>query len=181
MIQRAVISLALAALTALPAAAQSSVQLAVNNAYLAMQLCIQNYGTPDDVVNAFWRAGFTYSPEDFGGGDILHWFETPGNSVQVAVITDGSLECRIGTNLWGVEQMVPFAVDSFTRITNGIPVTMGSPEGQNILPGSAQAQQQACSGFNVLLPRTLLWVQIERQGNDGTCISDGTSVMRMIF
>ncbi len=164
------------------ALAQAEVEAAATNATLAMNLCLQNYQDPDGLLQAFQQAGFSYTPEDFGDGNVLHWYATPDGNVNTAIaVNEGSVECRIGTGLWGVEAMVPFAEEAFAALTQGVEVTTGSPEGQNVLPGTPEAQQGACSGFNVLLPRTLLWVQIVRQGNDGTCASDGTSVMRMIF
>lgn len=163
---------------------QAQVEAAATNATLSMNLCLQNYRDPEGLLAAFQAAGFTYVPEDFGGGpdDILHWFMTPDENVQTAVVmAQGSVECRIGTGLWGVEAMLPFAQGAFATLTQGVEVQTGSPEGANILPGSAEAQENACSGFHALLPQTMLWVQVLRQGNDGSCISDGTSVMRMIF
>lgn len=166
------------------AEAQAEVEAAATNATLAMNICLQNYQNPDGLLQAFQAAGFSYAPEDLGGGpdDTLHWFSTPDENMQTAVVVArGSVECRIGTGLWGVEAMLPFAAEAFATLADGVEILTGSPEGQNILPGSAEAQQGACSGFHALLPRTMVWVQILRQGNDGSCISDGTSVMRMMF
>lgn len=164
------------------AMAEAEVMAAATNATLAMNLCLQNYQDPEGLLQAFQQAGFGYTPEDHGDGNVLHWFSTPDENMSTAVaISQGSVECRIGTDLWGVEAMVPFAQEAFAALTDGIEVSTGSPEGQNILPGTPEAQNAACSGFHVMLPRTLLWVQVVRQGNDGTCTSDGTSVMRMIF
>lgn len=162
--------------------AQAEVEAAATNATLAMKLCLQNYRDPEGLLAAFQQAGFAYAPEDFGGGEVLHWFSTPDEHVRTAVaVSQSSVECRIGTGLWGVEAMLPFARDAFAMLTEGVEAQTGSPEGANVLPGSAEAQADACSGFHALLPQTLLWVQVLRQGNDGSCISDGTSVMRMIF
>jgi hypothetical protein len=161
---------------------QAQMEAAATNATLAMKICLQNYRDPDGLLGAFQQAGFAYTPEDFGDGEILHWFVTPDENVQTAVVVqEGSVDCRIGSGLWGVEAMLPFAQEAFGALTDGVDMQTGSPEGQNILPGTAEAQHGACSGFHVLLPQTMLWVQILRQGNDGTCASDGTSVMRMIF
>lgn len=165
-----------------PAAAMTPVEAASLNAQLAMNLCLQNHEQPDVLLQEFIKAGFSYTTEDFGGGEVLHWFIAPDNTLRTAVsIQSGSLECRIGTDLWGVEGMLPFAIAAFQKLTGGVSVAPGSPDGENVLPGTPAAQVGACSGFSVFLPRTLLWVQILRQGNDGTCISDGTSVMRMMF
>ena len=164
------------------AQAEAEVEAAATNATLAMQICLQNYRAPEALLGAFEQAGFAHTTEDFGDGNVLHWFATPDDNLTTAVAVEGtSVECRIGTGLWGVEAMLPFAQEAVAALTQGVEVQTGSPEGQNILPGTAEAQADACSGFHVLLPQTMLWVQILRQGNDGTCISDGTSVMRMIF
>lgn len=169
-------------MTAEQARGEAEIDAAATNATLAMKLCLQNYRDPEGLLGAFRQAGFAYTPEDFGGGEVLHWFATPDEHVQTAIsVSQGSVECRIGSSLWGVEAMLPFAQDAFAALTQGVEPQTGSPEGQNILPGSAEAQADACSGFHALLPQTMLWVQILRQGNDGTCISDGTSVMRMMF
>lgn len=165
-----------------PKAEEAEVEAAATNATLAMKLCLENYRTPDALLQAFRQAGFAHAPEDLGGGAVLHWFTTPTENVRTAVVADaGAVECRIGTGLWGVEAMQTFATDVFGAITQGVEIQAGGPEGQTVLPGSPEAQQGPCSGFHVMLPQSMLWVQIERQGNDGTCISDGTSVMRMRF
>ena len=172
----------LALVPGLPAAAQTPMEAAALNAELAARTCVQNYQDPAAMIEAFKTAGFAHSTEDFGGGEVLHTFGTPDETVTTTVAVDGiSVECRIGTDLWGTEAMLPFAQALMQKIAPALALNPGSPEGQNILPGSAGAQNGACSGFHAFVPRTVLWVQIERQGNDGTCISDGTSVMRMMF
>lgn len=165
-----------------PISAQSQTEAAQGNILLAMQTCVQNYHDPQNALSEFARVGFTHTPEDFGGGDVLHHYTTPGGEMSATVaLTNGSLECRIGTSLWGVESMLPFAKAAFSTVTNGFEIHDGGPEGQKVLPGTPAAQSQPCSGFTTFLPRSMTWVQILRQGNDGTCTSDGTSVIRMIF
>ncbi len=175
---------AAAEMTEQEAQAQAEMQAAATNATLAMKLCLEGYRDAETLLQSFQDAGFAYETEDFGGGpdDVLHWFTTPDEDVQTAVVIGlDSVECRIGTGLWGVEAMLPFAQEAFGTLTDGVEVLPGSPEGANILPGTAEAQADACSGFHALLPQTMLWVQILSQGNDGSCISDGTSVIGMRF
>lgn len=164
------------------ARAMTEMEAAALNVELAARTCLQNYQHPAGLLEAFKTAGFDYSPEDFGGGQVLHWFATPDNTVSTAItINEISVECRIGTGLWGTEAMLPFAAALMAKIAPNVALNTGSPEGANVMPGTVPAQNGACSGFHAFIPRTVLWVQIERQGNDGTCISDGTSVMRMMF
>lgn len=164
------------------AQAEAEIEAAATNATLAMRLCLQNHREPDALLQAFQQAGFTYAPEDLGDGEVLHGFATPDSGVGATVIAnEGAVECRIGTGLWGVEAMLPFARDAFDTLTDAVEVQDGGPEGQTILPGTPEAQEDACSGFHAMLPQSMLWVQILHLGNDGTCASDGTSVMRMIF
>lgn len=172
----------IATLAATASPAMTRVEAAALNVELAARTCVQNYQSPDALLEAFKAAGFTYTTEDFGGGSVLHSFGTPDETVTTTVWIDGiSVECRIGTALWGTEAMLPFAQAVMQKIAPSLALNPGSPEGVNVLPGSPAAQNDACSGFHALIPRTMLWVQIERQGNDGTCSSDGTSVMRMRF
>ena len=174
--------LGLCLLTAFPALAQTRTEVAANNIHLAMGLCVQNYRQPETVVDAFKQAGFAYAPEDFGGGEVLHGFSDPSQTVQITVAIEGmQVECRIGTGEWGVEQMVPFALDTFRKLAPSVQIHEGGAEGETVLPGTPAAQNGACTGFFALLPRVALVTQVMRQGNDGTCQSDGTSVLRMMF
>ncbi len=162
----------------IPADAQTPSEAAAINARLAIELCVRNYRTIDEIRPAFDAAGFTYTPEDFGGGpqNILHWYAAPADTVNVAVLFSGpdQAECRVTTDHMDVNQALPFARAVIETMFAG-QIQDGSPEGQNVLPGSPEAEQDICSGFHIFAPRKLMWVQIARAGNDGTCRSDGTA------
>lgn len=165
------------------AAAVTPLEAAAANVQLAMDVCIRNYNTPDQLHDKFVQAGFAHKPEDFGG-EIAHWYETPGNTALVTFYRNqrsGGTECQISTNHMDVTQMLPFAKAVMAQNFPGIAVLDGAPEGQNVLPGTPAAQQGACSGFHFLVPRMMIWVELTRAGNDGTCISDGSSALRVVM
>lgn len=175
-----VLALIFALLMPFPVAALTPAEAAARNVQLAMSLCFQNYHDPANLRPAFMQAGFAYEPENFAG-EIVHWFHTPGYNVNVMVLDKpGAVECRISTPAYGVEQMHPFIRAVLATLFNG-DIHEGAPEGQNILPGSAAAQQEICSGYHLFAPRSLIWVKLARAGNDGTCVSDGTSQIIMIL
>lgn len=180
MLRAALISLGLIA-SSQTATALTPVEAAAQNVQLAITLCFQNYHQHDAIHGLFVTAGFEHSTETWADGDVLNWYAAPANTANVLVLgEEGGTECRISTDLFGVEQALPFARTVIDQLYSG-DILDGSPEGQNILPGTPEADQQSCSGFHVFAPRRLISVVVERAGNDGTCTMDGTSqiVLRM--
>lgn len=174
-------ALALLALTALPLHAQSAKEAAQQNVAIAMQVCIQNYHDPQTMLNVFQQAGFTYSPEDFGGGNILHWFADPAATMSTAiVISNGALECRISSDLISVPEAIPLAGQTIPKFFSG-EIFAESPEGETIQPGHPQASGRSCSGYHFFAPQRLIWVQIGNAGQDPVCIDDGSSQIMMMM
>lgn len=165
-------------LAPLPATAQTPEEAAAINARLSMELCVRNYRTPDQIRPAFEAAGFTYAPEDFGGGpsDIIHWYAAPADTVRTGVLFPGPDQavCRVTSPYIDVVEALPLSRAIMETMFAG-QIQDGSPEGQNILPGSVEAQSAGCSGFHIFAPQKLIWVELTRSGNDGTCQSDGTA------
>lgn len=167
--------------TSLPAV--TPLEAAAANVQLALDICIRNYNTPDQLHGMLVQAGFTHNPEDFGG-EIANWYETPGNTALVTFYRNqrtGSTECQISTDQMDVTQMLPFTKAVMAQNFPAIAVLDGTPEGQNVLPGTPAANNGPCSGFHFLVPRMMIWVQLTRAGNDGTCISDGSSNLRVVM
>lgn len=163
---------------AMPALAQTPQEAAAINARLAIEICARNYRTPDEIRPAFEAAGFAYTQEDLGGGpgDVLHWYAAPADTVSAAVLFPGpdQAECRVTTDHMDVAEALPFARAVFETMFAG-QIQDGAPEGQDVRPGSVEAQVDFCSGFHVFAPQKVIWVQLARAGNDGTCQSDGTA------
>ncbi len=162
--------------SAFPAASQTLAEAAALNTQLAIELCVRNYRVVEQIRPAFEAAGFVHSTEDFGGGQHIDWYAAPADTVNVAIISTGvdAADCRVTTGHMDVTQALPFSTAVVEALLPG-QVQPGSPEGQNILPGTPESEQDFCSGFHVFAPRKLIWVQLARAGNDGTCRSDGTA------
>lgn len=146
-----------------------------------MQICLRNYHDPDGALQGFRTAGYSYTLEDLGGGDVLHWF-TSSDQVATAMVVPGEGEslCAVSASEMGVGEALPYA-RTVLEETFAADVGVGSPEGENILPGSARAGSEPCSGFHVFVPRRLIWVQVGIEGQDPVCVENGTSqiIMRM--
>ncbi len=163
-----------AALIAAPVAGQTVAEAAAANVQLAITLCIQNSHDGPQMLQAFNAAGFAYTPEDFGGGHVLHWYGAPeGTAVTAIVIDPGRVTCRIDTPHFGVSQAIPFARAVFQTLYNG-PIWDGSPEGARILPGTPAGAQDMCSGFHIIEPQ-FIWFQFGTGGQDPVCVDNGTS------
>lgn len=161
--------------------ALTPVEAAAQNMQLAMTICFQSYQDHDSIHGKLVTAGFVHEPETWSDGEVFNWYVAPARTAMVLVLgQNGETECRVTTDQFGVEQALPFARAVIDQLYTG-DIVDGSPEGQNIRPGSPEAQDDACSGFHLYAPRRLIWVVLYRAGNDGTCISDGTAsiVMRM--
>ena len=179
MIRPALLSLAL--LIAPQAHALTPVEAAAQNMQLAMTICFQSYQDHDSIHGKLLNAGFVHEPETWSAGEVFNWYIAPARTATVLVLgQNGETECRVTTDLFGVAEALPFARAVIDQLYTD-EIVDGSPEGQNIRPGSPEAQDEFCSGFHLYAPRRLIWIALARAGNDGTCISDGTAsiLMRM--
>lgn len=150
-------------------------EAAALNMQLAMTLCLQNYHAPGSLVPKFEAAGFTFSPEVFSETEGLMWFNTPGQTAFGFLVPEHSgSTCAIMSNHMSVPQALPFAGAVLAQVFGNL-VTPGSPENINVTPGHPQASNQSCSGYSVLVPRSMIWVQVGNAGQDPVCIDDGTT------
>ncbi|WP_425091389.1 hypothetical protein [Tropicimonas sp. S265A] len=159
---------------ALPAAAQSPVAQAGAHVQFALTECLRNYRTPEQLHDIFTQAGMGHSIEDFGGGEIIHWYDAPDQTAFVAVVGLGGAngpECRITTNHISVTAMLPFARSVAARVMSGVTIADTSPEGQVILPDGPGSDGEFCTGFHMLVPRSMIWVQVGNPGNEAYCRS----------
>ncbi|MEM8582344.1 MAG: hypothetical protein AAGA38_14430 [Pseudomonadota bacterium] len=180
MIGRMLLSALFCATLATAALAQSPVAQAGAQVQFALSQCLQNYRQPEALHDIFTQAGMTHSIEDFGGGEVIHWYAGAGNSAYVAVIGlggVGSPECRITTDHINVTAMLPFARSVSGRVMSGVTIADTGPEGQVIVPDGPGSDGELCSGFHMLVPRSLIWVQVGNPGNDTSCRSFGEGAM----
>lgn len=162
-----------------PAAAQTLLETAAANMQLAMQICLQNYGTPDQMVPAFKQAGFSEAIEDFGDGEVIHWMSDPSNTTLVNVQPrPGQSFCAVSTELFGVTAALPYTRQVLGNIFSG-EVFFESPEAQVIQPGDPQAANQPCTGYHFFAPQRLVWIQLGNAGQDPVCIEDGSVQIMM--
>ncbi|MBM7068361.1 hypothetical protein [Actibacterium sp. 188UL27-1] len=172
---RRTLILALTLLVGLPAHAQKSAEVAAQNVQCAMTICFENYADHPAINSRLTRAGFVHELEIRADGQVLSWYAAPAGTARALVIgQQGQTECQISTNAFGVKQAPPVARAVISKLYTG-KIADGAPAGQNVLPGTPQAQQGGCAGFHVFAPRRLIWVAAERAGNDGTCLSDSTT------
>lgn len=173
--RRLVLAIALcAAGLAGPVAAQSPVAQAGAQVQFALTRCLENYHQPEALHAIFTGAGLAHTVEDFGGGEIIHWYDAADQSVSVGVIGLGgqnSPECRISTDHITVTAMLPFARSVAGRVMSGVTIADTSPEGQVIVPDGPGSDGNYCSGFHMLVPRSVIWVQVGNPGNETYCRS----------
>ncbi|SEA82580.1 hypothetical protein [Rubrimonas cliftonensis] len=162
-----------------PAAAQTAREAAEANIGVAMQLCVTNYLTPERMLPAFHAAGFDYRPEDWGGGEVHHWFAVPGGDVS-AMVSPEERFCAISSQTIGVGEALPLARAALGRLFTG-QIAEGTPEGRNIRPSDPEGRNAECSGYHFLAPQRLIAVSVGNAGNDPLCVEDGTSqiILRM--
>lgn len=164
-----------------PAASTGGSGAQLSSVREAMQICLRNYDEPAAILSGFRAASYSYEPEDFGGGEVLHWFTSPDGVATVMLVpAEGDSACAVSTKAMGVGEALPFARAVMEETLNA-EVDAGSPEGENIVPGHARAGSASCSGYSVLVPRRLIWVQVGMAGQDPVCVENGTSqiIMRM--
>lgn len=168
-------ALALVPLAGQEAAAQSAEEAAAQNIQLAITLCVRNGHDLGALRAAFAGSGHSHTPEDFGGGVVLHHYGTPDATVTTTVTQEqGVNACRIATDLYGVSQMIPFSRAVLDQLYEG-PIWDESPEGATITPGSPQAAGSPCSGFHILPGRTVIWFTFGNAGQDPVCVDNGTA------
>jgi hypothetical protein len=165
----------LGSVAAASVAAQTPQEAAAINMQLAIQLCVENYRTPQKMRPAFEAAGFEYQPERFSAEEVVHWYVAPADTMVAQVDPGpGRSFCAISSNLMSVGSASAFARAVFERWFAGA-IQIGSPQGEFIAPGTPQAANRACTGFHVFAPQRLIWVQIGNAGQDPLCIEDGTA------
>jgi hypothetical protein len=158
------------------ASAQTMDEAVRGNAILALSLCLSTVPDQTALNNAFTAAGFAYTPEDWGGGEIHHWFEAPANTVGVMVQGQGREGfCRISTNHMGVTAAVPFVGEALNSLYPGM-FTYGEMEGgPPRTPQNAGTEWGDCTGYIGWSGQRPIVVSIGNAGQDPNCAEDGTS------
>lgn len=158
------------------AAAQTLDEAVRGNATLALSLCLSSVPDQSTLNAAFTAAGFAHAPEDFGGGEVAHWFVAPADTVSVMVQGHGREGyCAISTQHMGVTAAVPFAGEALNSL---YPSTFAYGEIENtppVTPGSPGAQDGDCTGYTAWVMQRPVIVSIANAGNGPTCTEDGTS------
>ncbi len=168
---------ALAVLACMAAArAQTIEEAARANLELALSLCLRA-GPGQEALNAaFLQAGFAYTPEDFGGGEIAHWFEAPARTVTVLVSSEGRHGyCAAQTDHVGVSDALALAGSVLEAQFPGV-FTYGEMEGgAPVTPASPDAQARDCTGYIGWSGQRPLIVKVGTAGQDPVCVETGTS------
>jgi hypothetical protein len=161
---------------AAPASAQTLDEAVRGNATLALSLCLSTVPDQTALNNAFTAAGFAYSPEDYGGGTVLHWFTAPAETVSVLVQGQGREGfCAISTNHMGVTAAIPFAGQALDTLYPGR-FAFGEMENvPPVTPGSPGAQEGDCTGYIAWVEERPVVIKVANAGNGPSCTEDGTS------
>lgn len=145
------------------------------NMSLALSLCLSTVPDQTTMNAAFSAAGFSLSPEDFGDGNVAHWFHAPANTVTVLVVGRGQEGfCAVSTQHMGIPAAVTFAGEALDALYPGV-FTYGDMEGGTpVLPGTPGAANRACTGFVGWNGQRPIVVSLGNAGQDPVCIEDGT-------
>lgn len=167
----------LVSLAALPAGAQSFDAAVRANVALAIELCLRNMPLVDEARAAFAEAGFTHTIEDFGGGEVIHWYAAPADTANVAIVPGGpATECRVTTGHMGVTEAVAFAgavaQDRFPAMNYAYGTMENTPA---ITAQNMGDRWQPCTGWIGWNGQQPSYISIANAGNDPACIEDGTS------
>jgi hypothetical protein len=167
----------LLALLAGPAGAQTMAEAVAANAGLAMTLCLQTVPDQATLNAAFAAAGFVHAPEDFGGGEILHRFNAPADTVTVMVVGQGRDGfCAISTSHMGVTAALAFAQAMLDRLHPGV-FQFGEMEGAAavVTPQNPGPAWRECTGYIGWFGQRPVTVAVGTAGQDPGCVEDGTS------
>ena len=138
------------------AAAEETLRKAVvQNFITAMTVCIDTYEDARQIGHRLNKTGYLYQPEDFGGGDIAHWFLAPGQPTPLTVLLDASPQsrfCAISTDHINVIDALFFARGILGRKFTGQKIVHGDAHGvYTVDPGHPKAQNEPCTGFHLSL------------------------------
>ena len=159
-----------------PSSAQTLDEAVRGNATLALSLCLSTVPDQATLNAAFSAAGFAYAPEDFGGGEVIHWFHAPADSVTVMVRGEGRDGfCAVSTRHMGVTAAVPFAGEALNSLYPGV-FTYGEMENTPPrTPQDAGSGWGECTGYVGWNGQRPIVVRIGNAGQDPNCAEDGTS------
>ena len=160
--------------------AQTVLERAAYNAQVAMTICLNNYLSPQMIHPAFTAAGFRHEREQYGDEAPLEYFVAPDQTATATVSVGefGSVSCAVSSDHFAVSQALPFARAVAEQALRK-QLSVGSPEKDNIVPGHPQARGTPCSGFSVLVPRAMIWIEVGTAGQDPVCVDNGTAQIMM--
>ncbi|MFK7745800.1 MAG: hypothetical protein AB8B47_12145 [Roseobacter sp.] len=150
--------------SAQPAFAQGQLAVGVQNMRLAMDICLRNYRTPQDMANTFATSGFALNQglangaTEFTAPSVFGSFQNGFCSVQSPDVPLAIAE----------EMGMKLAIDLF-----GERVERGRPE-RNI-----NTPLQPCEGLHIFATQTLISISYSAAGNSGDCLNDGTSAVQI--
>ena len=164
-------------LAALPASAQSFDEAVRQNLALGLDICLRNMPLVDPTRTRLSAAGFAYTPEPLGGGDMIHWYTAPADTLAVAIVAAQTApECRVSTAHLGVTDAIALAGAYLTQHLPALGFTYGSLDNSPpVTPETLGTRWEFCTGYvgwNGQRPITLAFAN---DGNDPACIEDGTT------
>lgn len=160
----------------MPACAQTLDEAVRGNATLALSLCLSTIPDQGTLNAAFTAAGFAYAPEDFGAGEVIHWFTVPADTISVMVQGQGREGyCAISTTHMGVTAAIAFAGEALNSLYPGQFTYGGMENTPPVTPGSPGAQEGDCTGYIAWPEGRPVMVTLANAGNGPSCTEDGTS------
>ena len=149
----------------------------------AYTICTAAYADAAEIGPSLVAAGFEHQPEKIDDTETLHWYVTPAGTDVTVLLRTTPLErfCAISSEEIPLQEAMQKSWALTTTLFPGASPIQGDLGGKNILIGSAEGQNESCSGFWVVLGDDILWVSGGIAGQDPVCIDNGTSQIMVVM
>lgn len=149
--------------TTKPAVAQN-LSPAARAMQAAADACMRNYGSPDSLIPALKKAGFSVAEGMDAGA-----YEFSGSGVfGVAVPGNGQTYCTVQSS------QVPLNLARGIGLGLARSIFGYSNDREN---GTPEGRRGPCDGLNLLAPQRVIWIHYAQAGNSGECVDDGSSAI----
>ena len=147
------------------------------NLALGVELCLRHLPQVDALRANLAAAGFTYTVEDYGAGERIHWYTAPADTAAIAV-SEGQMapDCRVTTSHMGATDAVAFTGAVLQQRFAALNFQYGNME--NTPPVTAAnmgGRWEFCTGYVGWNGQRPITLAVANDGNDPACIDDGTA------
>jgi hypothetical protein len=138
----------------------------------AIQLCMASSFDAATARQAFTKAGWTYEPEDWGGGEIHDWYLEPSSAVTTLVMPEPPRngECRVVLNGVKVTEALAITEQALTTLHPG-KFAFGEMErsARIVTPKNPGPDRAECTGWIGWFGQQPVMVNVTSEGNDPYC------------